>query len=248
MEVNGSRKRGTYHHGSLREELVDACVRLIEAEGIAAVSLRRVAREAGVSPGAPYHHFPDRAALLSAISARGFELLTQDLAVAVGPSAAAAGSGDVARAVAAYVAFARRRPAHFQVMFRPELSEPEKHPAVQEAGDAALKILTDLVDRLGAADPHALGITLWALGHGLASLTLDGVLAQKAAAWDTDPDDLLARAVRQIGGALAVRPGRDSAPADADANGNRGRVEHIGSRRGLDRDPDGNRDGNGDRD
>ncbi|MFI9485700.1 TetR/AcrR family transcriptional regulator [Promicromonospora sp. NPDC052451] len=215
MAVNGSRKRETYHHGSLREELVDACVRLIEAEGIGAVSLRRVAREAGVSPGAPYHHFPDRAALLSAISARGFELLTQELAVAVGPSTAAAGPDDVGRAVTAYVAFARRRPAHFQVMFRPELSEPEKHPAVQEAGDAALKVLTDLVDRLGVSDPHALGITLWALGHGLAALTLDGVLAQKAVMWDTDQDDLLERAVRQIGQTLDVRP----SPAAANSDG-----------------------------
>jgi len=205
MEVNGARKRETYHHGSLREELIDACVRLIEAEGIAAVSLRRVAREAGVSPGAPYHHFPDRAALLSAISARGFEMLTADLLGAIG-TPGASGADDVARAVAAYVAFARRRPGHFQIMFRPELSEPEKHPAVQEAGDAALQVLTDLVDRLGAADPQAMGITLWALGHGLAALTLDGQLALKAVTWDTDPEDLLARTVGQIGRSLDVGP------------------------------------------
>lgn len=210
MEVNRARKRETYHHGSLREELIDACVRLIEDEGIAAVSLRRVAREAGVSPGAPYHHFPDRAALLSAISARGFEMLTADLLRAVGTSPGASGADDVARAVAAYVAFARRESGHFQVMFRPELSEPEKHPAVQEAGDAALKVLTDLVDRLGVADPQAVGITLWALGHGLASLTLDGQLALKAAAWDADPDDLLARAVGQIGRSLDVEAGPGS--------------------------------------
>ena len=206
MEVNTGSKRETYHHGSLREELVEACVRLIEVEGIAAVSLRRVAREAGVSPGAPYHHFPDRAALLSAISARGFEMLTQDLRTAVDKSPSAPRSDDVARTVAAYVAFARRQPGHFQVMFRPELSEPEKHPAVQEAGDAALAVLTDLVDRLGVADPHALGITLWALSHGLASLTLDGQLALKAERWDTDPDDLLARAIDQIGRPLGARP------------------------------------------
>jgi AcrR family transcriptional regulator len=199
MEVNGSRKRETYHHGALREELVEACVRLIEAEGIAAVSLRRVAREAGVSPGAPYHHFADRAALLSAISARGFELLTQDLLSAVGRPGTTSGGDEVSRTVAAYVAFARRQPGHFQVMFRPELSEPEKHPAVQEAGDAALQVLTDLVGRLGVADPHALGLTLWATGHGLAALALDGLLAQKAETWDTDPDALLARAVGQVG-------------------------------------------------
>lgn len=212
MEVNSVRKRETYHHGSLREELVEASVRLIETEGIGAVSLRRVAREAGVSPGAPYHHFTDRADLLSAISARGFDLLTQDLLSAVGTSPGTSRADDVVRVAGAYVAFARRQPGHFQVMFRPELSEPEKHPAVQEAGDAALKVLTDLVDRLGVADPQAVGITLWALGHGLASLTLDGQLALKAAAWETDPDDLLARALGQIGRSFDVGDPGAAAP------------------------------------
>ncbi|MEV0952185.1 TetR/AcrR family transcriptional regulator [Promicromonospora sp. NPDC050249] len=211
-EVNGVRKRETYHHGSLREELVEASVRLIETEGIGAVSLRRVAREAGVSPGAPYHHFADRAALLSAIAARGFDLLTEDLLGAVGTSPGTSRTDDVVRVAAAYVAFARRQPGHFQVMFRPELSQPEKHPAVQEAGDAALKVLTDLVDRLGVADPQAVGITLWALGHGLASLTLDGLLALKAEAWDTDPDDLLARALGQIGRSFDVGDPCTAAP------------------------------------
>src|SRR5829696_3904641 len=62
--MSADRTRASYHHGSLRETLVRACLDLIRAEGIGAVSLRRVAREAGVSPGAPYHHFADRAALL----------------------------------------------------------------------------------------------------------------------------------------------------------------------------------------
>src|SRR5215211_5683383 len=77
--VPASQTRASYHHGSLREELITACVALIEAEGIGAVSLRRVAREAGVSPGAPYHHFADRSALLAAISVRGHQLLEQQL-------------------------------------------------------------------------------------------------------------------------------------------------------------------------
>jgi len=202
--ASGVRKRETYHHGSLREELIDACVRLIEAEGIGAVSLRRVAREAGVSPGAPYHHFPDRAALLSAISAKGFEILARDLTAAVGRSSGTPGPDDVARVVATYVAFARRQPGHFQIMFRPELSQPEKHPAVREAGDAALKVLTDLVEGLGIADPQALAIALWALAHGLASLTLDGQIAHIAANWSTDGDDLLTRALGQVGRSLDV--------------------------------------------
>ncbi|MFC7623497.1 TetR/AcrR family transcriptional regulator [Microlunatus sp. GCM10028923] len=188
-------RRDTYHHGSLRSELIDACARLVETEGVGAVSLRRVAREAGVSPGAPYHHFPDRAALLSAICAQGFELLADRLTAAT--SDAGEPPDAVARAVAAYVAFARERPGHFQLMFRPELSEPEKHPAVREAGDTALAVLTDLVDQLGVADPRALAMALWALSHGLAALCIDGQLAHLAASWQADPDDLLERSVGQ---------------------------------------------------
>src|SRR6185437_9437420 len=74
--------RETYHHGALREELITASLALIAAEGIGAVSLRRVAREAGVSPGAPYHHFADRSALLAAITVRGSALLEQSLRAA----------------------------------------------------------------------------------------------------------------------------------------------------------------------
>src|SRR5688572_12994987 len=76
--------RTTYHHGSLRDTLVQACVGIIESEGIGAVSLRRVAREAGVSPAAPYHHFVDRSALLAAIAVRGSELLEHELHSAAG--------------------------------------------------------------------------------------------------------------------------------------------------------------------
>src|SRR5438034_11316270 len=73
--AQGVAVRTAYHHGSLRDGLIRACVALIEAEGIGAVSLRRVAREAGVSPGAPYHHFADRSALLAAIALQGYEIL-----------------------------------------------------------------------------------------------------------------------------------------------------------------------------
>jgi len=115
----GAQTRTSYHHGALRDELIRACVALIEAEGIGAVSLRRVAREAGVSPGAPYHHFADRSALLAAIAAQGHQLLEQRLRRAreQAPSAARA----LAAMIETYVAFARDHPAHVHLMLRGEL-------------------------------------------------------------------------------------------------------------------------------
>jgi AcrR family transcriptional regulator len=172
--------RATYHHGALREALLSASLRLIEAEGIGAVSLRRVAREAGVSPGAPYHHFADRGALLAALTAQGFRLLAQDLA------AARANTGSPVQALSAvlraYVAFAQRHPAYFRLMFRPELSGWHKDPAVKAAVHDAEQQVDDTVSDCvragvipaGQADP--LGVMAWSIAHGLASLWLDGML------------------------------------------------------------------------
>src|SRR5204863_1396934 len=100
--------RANYHHGALRDTLITACVALIETEGIGAVSLRRVAREAGVSPGAPYHHFADRSALLTAISLQGYELLERQVreARAQAPTAVRA----LGALVETYVRFARDHP------------------------------------------------------------------------------------------------------------------------------------------
>jgi len=172
--------RASYHHGALRDALLSASLQLIETEGIGAVSLRRVAREAGVSPAAPYYHFTDRAALLGALSAKGFRLLAADLAEAT----ASAGSPVQALAalIRAYVTFAHRQPAYFQLMFRPELSQYHKHPEAKAAEDAASACLEQAVADcvsagvIPAAQGDALAVTAWGLGHGLASLWLDGQL------------------------------------------------------------------------
>ncbi|HWM01374.1 MAG TPA: TetR/AcrR family transcriptional regulator [Actinophytocola sp.] len=194
------RRRSSYHHGALREELLEACVRLVETEGVGAVSLRRVAREAGVSPGAPYHHFPDRAALLAAISVRGFERLAEQLRTA---RAGATGFRDVLVAlVVAYVDFARRHPGYFQLIFRPELSKPDKHPDARVAADAAYGVLTDAIAECEVSDPDGLAVSLWAFGHGLASLALDGQLDHRGEELDTSADDLIERSVRFLGAML----------------------------------------------
>jgi AcrR family transcriptional regulator len=185
--------RASYHHGALREALLTVSLRLIEAEGIGAVSLRRVAREAGVSPAAPYHHFPDRAALLAALSAQGFQLLAAELTAA---RAAADGPVQALSAlIRAYVAFAQQNPAYFRLMFRPELSEPQKHPDGKAAEDAAAACLEETVAEcvaagvIPAAQADELHVTAWSLGHGMASLWLDGELQDS----HDDPGILLAK-------------------------------------------------------
>ncbi|MFD0364974.1 TetR/AcrR family transcriptional regulator [Nocardia sp. GCM10030253] len=176
--------RTSYHHGALRDTLLAACLRLIETEGIGAVSLRRVAREAGVSTGAPYHHFADRSALLAALSTQGFELLGSDVAAA---RAAADTPLHALTALAeAYVRFSQEHPGHFRLMFRPELSQPDKHPDGMAAGDAAFAVLAETVADCVAAGllpsdkADTLAVAWWGLAHGLASLWLDGQLEKRS--------------------------------------------------------------------
>jgi AcrR family transcriptional regulator len=198
--------RTSYHHGALRETLLDTTLRLIETDGIGAVSLRRVAREAGVSPGAPYHHFADRADLLAALSARGYELLAAQLA------AARTGTGSPVLALAglmrAYVAFARRQPGYFRLMFRPELSGTREHPGLKAAEHAAKAQLegavADCVDAgiITAGQADVLGVAAWSLAHGLASLWLDGQLRD-----DYDDPELVASQVAAL--VESVFGGRD---------------------------------------
>ncbi|MEU1546296.1 TetR/AcrR family transcriptional regulator [Nocardia sp. NPDC005745] len=182
--------RTSYHHGALRDALLAACLRLIETEGLAAVSLRRVAREAGVSTAAPYHHFPDRAALLATLSTQGFQLLGTRLAAA--RAEAETPMAALTALANAYVRFSREHPAYFRLMFRPELSQPDKHPDTMGAGDAAFGVLTDAIAEcvragaLPAAEADTLAVMFWGLGHGLASLWLDGQLEKRAEQFGTN--------------------------------------------------------------
>jgi AcrR family transcriptional regulator len=187
--------RTSYHHGALRDALLAACLRLIETEGIGAVSLRRVAREAGVSTGAPYHHFPDRAALLAALSTQGFRQLGSELAAA--RSTAATPLEALTALGQAYVRFSREHPGYFRLMFRPELSQPDKHPDAMAAGDAAFAVLADVVADcvaagvLPAAKAETLAVTWWGLAHGLASLWLDGQLEKRSVQFGTTAPELV---------------------------------------------------------
>lgn len=172
--------RTSYHHGALREALLTATLELIESEGIGAVSLRKVARAAGVSPGAPYHHFPDRAALLTALSDEGFGRLATALTKA--HDAAPTPSEALRAILTAYIEFAEANPAYFRLMFRPELKESHKNHVASEIGATAYAVLENTVDECLAengrteVDRDVLAITMWSLVHGFASLWLDGQL------------------------------------------------------------------------
>lgn len=189
----------SYHHGDLRAACLRAARELLEEDGSAALSLRAVARRAGVSPTAPYRHYADREALVSAVAAQGYRELTRYL-TAAHPSPTA--PQDLIAVAIAYVQFALEHPALFRVMF----AEP-CDPGDAERVAAAAEIdgyLGDLVQRaFPGAEPIALATAVWALVHGLAFLHLDGRL-------DASTPEVVAEHVQASIGALfaAADPGQ----------------------------------------
>lgn len=160
----------SYHHGDLPGALVRAAVELLEEE--TELSLRAAARRAGVSTAAPYRHFADRNALLSAVAAVGYRDLAADL-VAAHP--APRNAEDLAAIAVAYVQFALRRPGLFRVMFA-ERCDPTSVERVDAV--AAIQAYLDALVRqvFPSADPEPMATAVWALVHGLAFLHLDGKL------------------------------------------------------------------------
>jgi AcrR family transcriptional regulator len=161
-----------YHHGDLRAACLRAAMELLEESGATALSLRAVARRAGVSPAAPYRHYANREALISAVAAVGYGELAGYLATAH-PSPST--PDDLAAVAVAYVQFALQRPALFRVMFG-EPCDPDSNERVA-AVTAISEYVGAIVRRCFAdSDPEALSTAIWALVHGLAFLHLDGKL------------------------------------------------------------------------
>jgi AcrR family transcriptional regulator len=161
-----------YHHGDLRAACLRAAMELLEESGATALSLRAVARRAGVSPAAPYRHYANREVLISAVAAVGYRELAAHLAAA---HPAPSTPDDLAAVAVAYVQFALQRPALFRVMFG-EPCDPNSSERV-DAVTAISEYVGAIVRRCyPVADPEALSTAVWALVHGLAFLHLDGKL------------------------------------------------------------------------
>ncbi len=164
-----------YHHGDLRRTLLQVAAREIEREGAAALSLRALARSAGVSHAAPAHHFGDKAGLLTALAAEGYQLMTAQLTAAMNSS-----DRPFLESAVAYVRFALTHPAHFAVMFRPDLLRTDD--AELNAARAANYDLLQGGSATVADDSAAASaaVAAWSLVHGLATLHLTGNLEPEA--------------------------------------------------------------------
>lgn len=199
-----------YHHGDLRRALLDTAMDLVREQGIDGFTLREVARRAGVSHNAPYHHFRDRSALVAALVVDGFEDFTRTLEVA----ARRARGGDLSRIRAlgiAYVRYARDDPERFTLLWRPELREGADLEEVEAAGERSYQPLVRALERARASGSVAEDVPLeeqalaaWSTVHGLAMLLIDGPLRIEVIG-DREADRLTKGVLDSLFGGLAVR-------------------------------------------
>jgi AcrR family transcriptional regulator len=189
------RKTQPYHHGDLKNALLDSARSILEQKGLAALTLRAVARKARVSHAAPYRHFKNLDALLVELAREGFAALQAQVAEA----AAAQGEGvdRITHIGAAYMRFVAGHPALARLMFGPQLRNRARFPQLAEAADG-------IGVEIGRAlnDP-VLGVAAWAAVHGLAVLTLENVidLGQHSAGSNVLPSraEILLRSLFSIG-------------------------------------------------
>ncbi|MFH0902774.1 MAG: TetR/AcrR family transcriptional regulator [Pseudomonadota bacterium] len=173
------KRRGSYHHGDLRRALLEEALRIIDEEGVPAVSTRVLARRLGVSHAAPAHHFSSREALLAEVAVQGFRTFADAL-----EAAAASKTEPRARLAAvgrAYVHFAVRHPSYLRVMFGRGFKDGFETPeALQAESTRAYRVLTaavaSVVESQGqdAESADELAFAAWSLVHGMAMLWIDG--------------------------------------------------------------------------
>ena len=191
------KSRSKYHHGELRSALVSLAVKEIARAGVEKLSLRSLARQAGVSPTAPFRHFPDKQTLLAGIAIEGFEELARRLT-----ETSESNAGIEERFIelgATYVGFAQDFPVHYQLMFGAVLGDFSASKELQEASAASYAVLDATLTEIKNNqqldhDVATLGGLVWSTVHGMASLVFNVPTARMPKAADAAPR----RAVKSI--------------------------------------------------
>jgi AcrR family transcriptional regulator len=171
-----------YHHGDLKNTLVAAAITILAKDGVAGLTLRKVARKAGVSHAAPYAHFSDKQALIAAISTEGFKRLYDSM-----DSVISSYPNDPLKQLTggawAYIQFGVSDPDHFKVTFSGVLEREKDYPAFVEISQKTFARVVSVVKDcqlagvLGQDSPEVVAVTLWGQLHGLVSLFIEGQIS-----------------------------------------------------------------------
>ena len=167
-----------YHHGDLRNALLTSALEILETDGLDAMSLRAVARRAGVSQAAPYHHFKDKRAIMAAAATVGHIKLAE--MAREFRDMGGKGYASLIRMGAGYVAFAKDNPNLFRLMFGPELTDYTEDKEYQASTKLGLDMIIDRLAQLmnvdtetGIDEIESSGLTSWCFVHGMATLVVD---------------------------------------------------------------------------
>ena len=188
-----------YHHGNLRETLLAAADAVLARQGATGITLRDVAKAAGVSHAAPYHYFTSLDEMLAAVAERGFAQLAAAMAAPAGESDS---RERLLQICEAYVNCARSHPAQFRLMFGPLLARKHEFPALKTAAEGAFAQLLAASTALDAGRGPELALLGWSLAHGLSNLLIDGAfdgLPMELPAGATLARQLAARALGELG-------------------------------------------------
>ena len=172
----------SYHHGDLKNALIQAGVEILSEEGIGGLSLRKVAKRAGVSHSAPYAHFPDKQSLIAAISTEGFNQLYTELDTAVSAHVDDP-KQQLIEGTRAYTDFALRHADTFKIMFSGVLEKEKEYAAFVEISQQTFNRVVDIVRAcqaatvLGPGSPEMIAVSIWGQVHGIVSLVLEGQIS-----------------------------------------------------------------------
>lgn len=194
----------TYHHGDLKNALIQAGIEILAEEGVGGLSLRKAARRAGVSHGAPYAHFADKQTLIAAIASDGHQKINDRL-----EGVLAAHPDDPLRqftgAVWAYMQFGLESPAHYKVTFSGAIENEHIHPDFMEYSQRNMRLLKTIVERCRAAgifnsaemETELQAFSVWGLIHGMVSLMIQGQLPGNLLR-RVQPEDIVIATLQQM--------------------------------------------------
>lgn len=171
-----------YHHGDLKNALIKAGTEILGSEGLGGLSLRKVAKQAGVSHAAPYSHFTDKQALIAAISTEGFKQLHSQIE-AVKETHQADPETLLIETAWAYVQFALNEPDRFKLMFSSVLEKEKEYPDFVEISQKDFRQVVEIVEIcqraeiLKSGDSELIALSLWGTVHGFISLLLEGQIS-----------------------------------------------------------------------
>ncbi len=172
-------KQPSFHHGNLRQALIDAAIFLLDKQGVAGTTLRAVAAEAGVSHAAPANHFKDRRALLTAVAAHEFVQLRDRIKARLSRSKLS-GADRIRIFPAAVSKFAMQFPGRYELLWRSDLVDHEDPELLVIMDEVYESLCTEIRQtfRDDAFDVHTIAVSIWSMTHGYVSLRLSGMFVE----------------------------------------------------------------------